>query len=133
MKIYDEENPDLYVDTDEDELYGFKTVDRNAIKPVEEEEKTIASTIPTNEQKALVFDVNKAFFKLNDELQFNFLEDDNFLYFAGERACSLKPAFIEKIKTERKGLYAKITVFSLMPEMVKIEYRTRKKDGYVKI
>lgn len=129
MAVFDEEPDEM----EDDELSGFQVVDREklfAAVIIDKEEETIASPIPENEQKALVFDADFDALKEDMPLALGCDGDGAYLTHDNKKVCALKAAFAAKLKETRGGQYARITVCSLEPPMIRLQYSSSRKKGY---
>ena len=143
---YDENNP--YADDDgEDEFEGFTVTDdegvavehtKNKKKKKEESyddgETVEASAIPENEQTAMFDNAKISGLGLGAPLILHIKSDAAaFLYSGAKKAGVLKPAFTQKLLTERKGRYAECFLYSADPPMVKIKFYVRPRKNTVKV
>ena len=123
MRMYDE---NYSLDDGDDEFAGYTVVDENSIykkfAAEEEEQETIATPIPQNEQTVLLNEPHTGGLKDGVPLEMKFTEDNCILSFNGKQIGVFRPAYIKKLKIEREG--QKISAFykAVEPPMVLIVF-----------
>lgn len=127
MSVFDEES--VVMDNEEDEYNGFEIYDANdvyrrkimleALRAADEE--TIASPIPENEQKVIVD--NAHFFGLSEGARLKIvLSGGGIVEHNGKKIADLKPAFVARLIEKRGGSFARVTLYSFDPPMIKMEF-----------
>lgn len=118
---------DMSADEDEDEFDGFSidnthSVFYSHVKQQLEEEETIATPIPQNEQTVILCDPNAAGVKDGELLALKFDGDNCAVYSGARKIGTLKSAYVQKLKTERGGQKANVYFKKTTPPMVRIVF-----------
>ncbi len=124
MRIYDEEN--LVNDEDEDEMAGYTVEDANSVFNIavsdSEEEETIATPIPQNEQTVILSEPSVGTLRDGAPLKLKFDGEACDVYSGSKKAGSLKPAYVKKLKSERGGQKAEVFYKKDIPPMIRIVF-----------
>ena len=124
MQIYDEENINL--DDADDEMSGYTVVEDNSIFNnliLQDEEQTIASPIPENEQTVILSDPDVIRLGDGAPLTLEFTDGDSCSVFSyTKKVGGLKSAYVKKLKTERGGQKASAFFKQTAPPMIRIVF-----------
>lgn len=122
-RLSDDDTP---IDEDDgDEFAGFTVDEGRSIfysRVAPEDEETIATPIPQNEQTVILCDPKVAGVKDGDELDLKFDGDNCTVYFNSRAIGTLKPAYIRKLRAERGGQKARVYFKKTTPPMVRITF-----------
>lgn len=122
-RLSDDDTP---LDEDDgDEFAGYSVEEGHSIfysHVAAEEEETIATPIPQNEQTVILCDPKVAGVKDGDELNLKFDGDNCTVYFGARAVGTLKPAYIRKLKAERGGQKANVYFKKTTPPMVRLTF-----------
>ncbi|MCL2061486.1 MAG: hypothetical protein FWH03_02560 [Firmicutes bacterium] len=147
MKRFNDEN-NLDDDIDGDEFEGFSLIDESGAEiyspPKKKKEKTEsyddgeiveASAIPQDEQVVILDNASAEDLSAGVPLTMQIELPDTIELFAdGKKAGELKPAFVQKLLSSRKGFWVQAFVHSVQPPvMVKLKFYQRSRKGAIKI
>ena len=124
MQIYDEEN--IMFDEEDDDMAGYTLEDTHSIFTkivAPEEEETVASPIPQNEQTVILCDPSVARLHEGDVLSLLFKDEDGCdVMYKEKKIGGLKPAYVVKLKAEHGGDKATVYFKLPTPPMIRIVF-----------
>ena len=125
MKIYDEENPNLDGE-EEEEFSGYTMIEEHSIFNVakaarEENEPGWASPIPQNEQTVILFEASVAGVKDGAPVTLSFCGNACTVT-AKKKIGVFKEAFVKKLRTERGGTGVRAYFKADTPPMVRLVF-----------
>ncbi len=133
-----------YEDEDEDEFGGYSIVDASGAdiseikkiykKAVEEDEPTIATPIPENEQTVIIENVSFILPKTGRQLSLKLSAAQGEVWDKKIKVGELKAAFVKKLYETRAGQFARVFMHSdVAPVMVRLVFTDKPEDGAVEI